>query len=124
LSGFFSVLAVALSAIGLYGVMTYSVVRRTNEIGVRIALGAGTGEVLWLVLRQSLILLGIGVALGVPLTLAASRAIQAGLFGLSPWDPSTLIGAVALIATVTLIAGYFPARRATRIDPIVALRYE
>jgi predicted permease len=124
LSGFFSVLALSLCAIGLYGVMTYSVVRRTNEIGVRIALGAGTGEVLWLVLRQSLVLLGIGVALGVPATLGASRAIQAGLFGLSPWDPSTLIGAVMVIAAVTLIAAYFPARRAARIDPIVALRYE
>jgi ABC-type antimicrobial peptide transport system permease subunit len=118
------VLALSLCAIGLYGVMAYSVVRRTNEIGVRIALGAGTGEVLWLVLRQSLILLGIGVALGVPATMAASRAIQAGLFGLSPWDPSTLIGAVVVIAAVTLIAAYFPARRAARIDPIVALRYE
>ncbi len=124
LSGFFSVLALSLCAIGLYGVMTYSVVRRTNEIGVRIALGAGTGEVLWLVLRQSLILLGIGVVLGVPATLGASRAIQAGLFGLSPWDPSTLVGAVTVIAAVTLIAAYFPARRAARIDPIVALRYE
>jgi len=124
LSGFFSVLALALCTIGLYGVMTYSVVRRTNEIGVRIALGAGAGEVLWLVLRQSLILLGVGVALGIPATLAASRAIQAGLFGLSPWDPSTLVAAVVVISVVTLVAAYFPARRATQIDPIVALRYE
>ncbi len=124
LSGFFSVLALSLCAIGLYGVMTYSVVRRTNEIGVRIALGANVGKVLWLVLRESLVLLGIGVALGVPATLAASHAIQAGLFGLSPSDPLTLIGAVVVIAAVTLIAAYFPARRATRIDPIIALRYE
>ncbi len=124
LSGFFSALALSLCAIGLYGVMTYSVVRRTNEIGVRIALGAGAGEVLWLVLRESLVLLGIGVALGVPATLAASHTIQAGLFGLSPWDPSTLLAAVCVIAVVTLVAAYFPARRATRIDPIVALRYE
>jgi predicted permease len=124
LSGFFSVLALALCTIGLYGVMTYSVVRRTNEIGVRIALGAGAGEVLWLVLRQSLILLGVGVALGIPATLAASRAIQAGLFGLSSWDPSTLVAAVVVISVVTLVAAYFPARRATQIDPIVALRYE
>jgi predicted permease len=124
LSGFFSVLAVSLCAIGLYGVMTYSVVRRTNEIGVRIALGAPGSGVLWLVLRESLILLGIGVALGVPAALAASHAIKAGLFGLSPSDPSTLIAAVGVISVVTLIAAYFPARRATRIDPIVALRYE
>jgi len=80
--------------------------------------------VLWLVLRESLALLGIGIALGVPATLAASRAIKAGLFGLSPSDPSTLIAAVGLIAAVTMIAAYFPARRATRIDPMVALRYE
>ncbi len=124
LSGFFSVLALSLCAIGLYGVMTYSVVRRTSEIGVRIALGAPASGVLWMVLRESLVLLGIGVALGIPATLAASRAVQAGLFGLSPWDPSTLIGAVTVIAVVTLIAAYFPARRATRIDPIVALRCE
>jgi predicted permease len=124
LSGFFSALALSLCAIGLYGVMTYSVVRRTNEIGVRIALGAPGSGVLWLVLRESLVLLGIGVALGVPATLAASHAIQAGLFGLSPSDPVTLIGAVGVISGVTLIAAYFPARRATRIDPIVALRYE
>ncbi len=124
LSGFFSMLAVALCAIGLYGVMTYSVVRRTSEIGVRIALGALSGQVLWLVLRESLVLVGIGVVLGVPVTLAASHAIQAGLFGLGPSDPVTLIGAVGVITIVTLIAAYFPALRATRIDPIVALRYE
>jgi predicted permease len=124
LSSFFSLLALSLCAIGLYGVMTYSVVRRTNEIGVRMALGASTGGVLWMVIRESLILLGIGIALGLPATLAAARAVQAGLFGLSPSDPSTLIAAVSVIAAVTLAAAYFPARRATRIDPMVALRYE
>jgi len=124
LSGFFSLLALSLCVIGLYGVMTYSVVRRTNEIGVRIALGASTAGVLWMILRESLILLAIGIAVGLPATVLASRAIKAGLFGLSPSDPSTLIAAVAVIAMVTIGAAYFPARRATKIDPMVALRYE
>jgi len=124
LSGFFSLLALSLCAIGLYGVMTYNVVRRTNEIGVRMALGAATGEVLWLILKESLILLGVGIVIGVPATLAAGRAIQAGLFGLSPYDLATMLAAIGVIVAVTLAAAYFPARRATRIDPIVALRYE
>ncbi|AXC10574.1 ABC transporter, permease protein [Acidisarcina polymorpha] len=124
LSGFFSLLALSLCAIGLYGVMTYSVVRRTNEFGVRLALGASSGGVLWLVLRQSLGLLGMGIALGVPATLVASQAIQAGLYGLKPSDPLTLIGSILMIAIVSVTAAYFPARRATRVDPAVALRYE
>jgi predicted permease len=124
LSSFFSGLALALSCLGLYGVMTYNVVRRTNEIGVRIALGAPTLDVLWMVLRESLVLLGIGIALGVPAMLAACRAVQAGLFGLGPWDAPTLVMAVLIIAAVTVVAAYFPARRATKVDPIVALRYE
>jgi ABC-type antimicrobial peptide transport system permease subunit len=124
LSSFFSLLALALSCIGLYGVMMYSVVRRTNEIGVRIALGAPTRNVMWMVMRESLVLLGIGIAVGVPAMLAACRVVQAGLFGLSPWDPVTLGSAVLIIAAVTLVAAYFPARRATKVDPIVALRYE
>jgi len=124
LSSFFSLLALALSCIGLYGVMMYSVVRRTNEIGVRIALGAPRSGVLWMVMRESLVLLGIGVALGVPAMLAACRAVRAGLFGLGPWDTTTLAAAVLIIAAVTVVAAYFPARRATKVDPIVALRYE
>jgi predicted permease len=124
LSSFFSLLALALSCIGLYGVMMYSVVRRTNEIGVRIALGASRAGVLWMVLRESLVLLGIGIAVGVPAMLAACRAVQAGLFGLGPWDALTLAGAVLIIAAVTVMAALFPARRATKIDPVVALRYE
>jgi predicted permease len=124
LSSFFSLLALALSCIGLYGVMMYSVVRRTNEIGVRIALGAPRSGVLWMVLRESLVLLGIGIALGVPAMLAACQAVRAGLFGLGPWDATTLAAAVLIIAAVTVVAAYFPARRATKVDPIVALRYE
>ncbi len=124
LSIFFALLALALSCLGLYGVMTYSVVRRTSEIGVRIALGAPALDVLWMVLRESLVLLGIGIAVGVPAMLAACQAVRAGLFGVGPWDAMTLMAAVAVIAAVTVIAAYFPARRATKIDPIVALRYE
>jgi predicted permease len=124
LSSFFSLLALLLACIGLYGVMTYNVVRRTNEIGIRITLGAQSGRVLWMVLKESLLLLGLGVALGVPATLAISRTLQSQLFGLSPWDPLTLAAAVLVISAVTLISAYFPARRATKVDPMVALRYE
>jgi predicted permease len=124
LSSVFSGLALALSCLGLYGVMTYSVVRRTNEIGLRIALGAPGLDVLWMVLRESLVLLAIGIAVGVPAMLAACKAVQAGLFGVGPWDVTTLMAAVLIIATVTVVAAYFPARRATKVDPIVALRYE
>ena len=124
LAGFFALLALALAGIGLYGVMTYNVVRRTNELGVRMALGAPKAQLLWMVLRESLVLLAIGICLGIPMSLAASRAIKAGLFGVEPADPLTLIAAVVLIAGVLLAGSYIPARRATKIDPMVALRYE
>jgi predicted permease len=124
LSTFFSLLALSLACIGLYGVMTYNVVRRTNEIGIRIALGAQSNGVLWMTLKESLILLAIGVALGIPATLAATRTVQSQLFGLSPTDPFTLIAAALAISVVTLIAAWFPAHRATKVDPIIALRYE
>ena len=124
LTSFFSLLALLLACIGLYGVMSYNVVRRTNEIGIRIALGAETGGVLWLVLKESLLLLGAGVVVGVPVALAAMRLVRNQLFGLSPSDPITLCGAILLIGLVTMLAGYLPARRATKVDPMVALRYE
>jgi ABC-type antimicrobial peptide transport system permease subunit len=104
--------------------MTYSVVRRTNEIGVRMALGAQQGGVLWLILRESIVVLAIGIVIGVPATLAAMRLIESALFGLKPSDPFTLLGAVAAVAAVILLAAYLPARRATKVDPMVALRYE
>jgi predicted permease len=122
LSGIFSALAVLLAGIGLYGVMSYSVVRRTNEIGIRIALGAQSGKVLWMVLRESLVLLGIGLALGLPLSLGGLRLLQSQLFELSASDPVTLAGSVLIIAAVTLLASWLPARRATKVDPMVALR--
>jgi predicted permease len=124
LAGFFALLALALAGIGLYGVMTYNVVRRTNELGVRMALGAPKAKLLWMVLRESLTLLAIGICLGIPMSLAASRAIKAGLFGVEPADPLTLVAAVVLISGVLLAGSYIPARRATKIDPMVALRYE
>jgi predicted permease len=124
LSIFFALLALLLVCIGLYGVMTYSVVRRTNEIGVRMALGAQQGGVLWLILRESLVVLAVGIAIGVAATTAAMKLIESSLFGLKPSDPLTLAGAVAAVVAVTLLASYLPARRATKVDPMVALRYE
>jgi ABC-type lipoprotein release transport system permease subunit len=120
----FAVLALLLTTIGLYGVMTYNVARRTHEIGVRMALGAQNREVQWMILRESLLLLGIGVLLGVPATMAATRLVGAQLFGLTPSDPPTFIIAVLAISVVAVLAAYFPARRASRVDPMVALRDE
>jgi len=120
----FALLALLLTTIGLYGVMTYNVARRTNEIGIRMALGAQKRQVLWMVLRESLLLLGVGVILGVPATIAATRLVGAQLYGLTSSDPPTWIAAILTISAVSLIAAYFPARRATRVDPMVALRDE
>jgi predicted permease len=124
LASFFSLLALSLACVGLYGVMTYSVVQRTNEIGVRIALGARPRGILWMVLRESILLLGVGVVIGIPATLAATRAVKSQLFGLSPFDASTIAVATCAIAAVVLASAYLPAMRATKVDPIVALRSE
>jgi predicted permease len=124
LSSFFAYLALLLASIGLYGVMSHNVVRRTNEIGIRVALGAQPGGVLWLILKESLLLLGVGVAIGVPVTLASTNLVRSQLFGLSPCDPFTLTAAIVCVTMVTVLAGYIPARRATRVDPMVALRWE
>ncbi len=120
----FAFLALLLTSIGLYGVMTYNVARRTHEIGVRMALGAQKRKVQWMILGESLLLLGIGVLLGVPATMAATRLVGAQLFGLSPLDPPTFIIAILAISMVALLAAHFPARRASRVDPMVALRDE
>jgi ABC-type lipoprotein release transport system permease subunit len=124
LSAIFSALTVVLAGIGLYGVMSYGVVRRTNEIGIRIALGAQSGSVMWMVLRESLVLLGIGLAFGLPAALAAARLVQAQLYGLRAFDPATMGSAMLIIVAVTMAAAWLPARRATRVDPLVALRCE
>lgn len=124
LSAFFGLLAVFLSCIGIYGVMSYVVASRTNEIGIRMALGAEQSRVLWMVLREILILATSGVGIGVPIALAGDRLISNMLYGLKPTDPITLIGATIALLTVAAIAGYLPARRASLVDPMVALRYE
>jgi putative ABC transport system permease protein len=124
LSAAFGLLATLLAAVGLYGVMSYSVARRTREIGIRLALGAPRERVLGMVLREVGQLGAWGVGLGLPLALALSRLLSAQLFGLPPHDPLTLLAATALLACVTLLAGLVPARRAMRVDPMLALRYE
>jgi ABC-type antimicrobial peptide transport system permease subunit len=122
LTTLFAVLALLLAAIGLYGVMSYNVVRRTNEIGIRIALGAQTSTVQWMVLSESLLLLALGVGLGLPLTFAGTKYIKDQLFGLSPLDPMTFCAALLIVSAMTLLAAWMPARRATKVDPMVALR--
>jgi predicted permease len=126
LTAVFSALALFLAAIGLYGVISYSVIRRTGEIGLRLALGAQTQSVLWLVLRESLILLAIGLAVGLPLTLACTRIaagfLKSQLYGIHATDPATIAAAIAVVSAMTLIAAWLPARRAARIDPMQALR--
>jgi predicted permease len=124
LSSFFGALALVLASIGLYGVMSYAVARRTNEIGVRMALGAERANVIWLVLKETLVMVAIGIAIGLPAALAASRLVSSRLFGLSPNDPMTIALAALVLVLVSALAGFIPARRASRVDPIVALRYE
>jgi putative ABC transport system permease protein len=124
LCGFFGGLAVLLAAIGLYGVISYTVAQRTNEIGIRMALGAQRAGIIRLILGEVSVLIGIGVAVGVGLTLAGGRATGSLLFGLKADDPLTLALAVILLAAIGLVASFVPARRASRLDPMVALRYE
>jgi predicted permease len=113
-----------LSGIGLYALLAYAVTRRTQEIGVRMALGAGRTSVRWMIVRQSLVLVGLGLALGIPAALVGTRLIESMLFELTPRDPATIAGATAAIVLVSLAAAYVPAIRASRVDPMVALRAE
>ncbi|MEZ2348085.1 ADOP family duplicated permease [Terriglobus sp. RCC_193] len=120
----FAALAVLLAAIGLYGVMSFNVVRRTNEIGIRMALGASNAGVQWMVLRESFLLLVAGLLIGLPITVIAARFLRSQLYQMSPFDPVVFVAATVGIVAVTIVSAWLPSRRAAAIDPMVALRYE
>ena len=120
----FAVLALLTASVGLYGTMSYSVARQVGEIGIRMALGAQRGAVVWMVLRRVLILAAAGLAISVPAALIASRLVKSFLFETQPNDPGTLALAGVVLVGAAILAGYVPARRASRIDPLTALRHE
>jgi macrolide transport system ATP-binding/permease protein len=124
LSTAFAILALTIACVGLYGTVTYNVARRTGEIGIRMALGAQRGRVVGMVVCEVFLLAAIGLAIGAPIAFAASRLVESLLFGMKPTDPATLTLAVLVLLSATLLAGYIPARRASQIDPVVALRHE
>jgi ABC-type antimicrobial peptide transport system permease subunit len=124
LSGFFGFLAAVLAVIGLYGVVSYMVQRRTNEIGIRMALGAERVSILRMILLDAFLLLAIGIVVGLGLSIALGKTASSLLFGVKPADPITLGMAAALLAVVAAAASYVPARRAAKVDPMIALRYE
>jgi ABC-type antimicrobial peptide transport system permease subunit len=122
--GSFGLIAALLAAIGLYGVMAYTVTRRTSEIGIRLALGAGRSDVQWMVLRESLWMVLAGMAVGIPAALALTQLVREALYGIQPNDPFSFIAAGALMFVVAAVAAWIPARRAARVDPMRALRCE
>jgi predicted permease len=124
LSSFFGILAVFLACIGIYGLLSYSVARRTSELGIRLALGAQSHNLMWMILRECILLLVVGLAAGIPIALSSTRFLKSLLFELSPLDPMAISVAIAAVAGMTIAAAWLPARRATRIDPIKALRTE
>jgi predicted permease len=120
----FAVLGLVIACVGLYGTMAYTVARRTGEIGIRMALGAQRGGVIWMVLRQVVVLAVLGLAIGLPIAYAASHLVESFLYGMKPDDPMAVGIAVGILLGAAVLAGYAPARRASRIDPMVALRHE
>jgi predicted permease len=124
LVSFFGLLALLLACIGLCGVMAHGVVRRTKEIGIRMALGAERSRIVWMVLRETIVLVLLGIVIGVPASLAATRLIASQLFGLSAADPLTLLVAASVLSVVAVLAGLLPARKASKVNPLIALRYE
>jgi predicted permease len=120
----FGVLALVLASVGIYGIMAYSVANRTNEIGIRLALGAQPGQVRGMILGESAWLAGAGILVGVGAALGLTRLVKSMLYGIQPWDPATMIGGVLLLLAVALVAGWIPARRAAGVEPMVALRHE
>jgi ABC-type antimicrobial peptide transport system permease subunit len=124
LSSLFSLLALLLSATGLYGLIAYMQSQRTAEIGIRMALGADRRTVVWLALRQVLMLVAAGITVGAPAAFLASRLVRSQLYGLTPHDPAAIMVAIATMSLVAVAAGYIPARRASKLNPIAALRAE
>jgi ABC-type antimicrobial peptide transport system permease subunit len=124
LSSFFGMLALLLASIGIYGVLSYAVARRTSEVGLRMALGAPRSHVVWLVMRDVLVLVALGLAIGVPAAVAMQRLISGLLYGIAALDPISIAAASAVLAVVAGWAAYLPARRASLVDPTTALRYE
>jgi len=124
LAGAFGMVALALAATGLFGLLSYHVDNRTGEIGIRMALGAWRGRVIWMVMRQVMAMAIAGLAIGAPIAYASSRLVESFLFGVKPNDPASLAAAIATLVIAALVAGYAPARRASRIDPMAALRHE
>src|SRR5262249_37417488 len=120
----FSLFALLLACVGLYGVMSHAVTRRTNEIGIRMALGACAPDVVRLVMKETVLLIMAGMVIGLIAAVATTRLISSLLFGITPNDPLTIAAAMLLMIAVATLAGYLPARRASRVDPLIALRYE
>jgi ABC-type antimicrobial peptide transport system permease subunit len=124
LAAVFGLLATLLAAIGLYGLMAFNVAQRTREIGIRMALGARGGNVTWLVMQEVLLLVAIGAAIALPAAWGLTRFVKSQLYDIRPHDPLTILAAMSVLALVAVLAGFIPAQRATRVDPIAALRYE